>query len=162
MADNFQFSLGSGATGASNDIAGVHYPRVKLTWGLAGSSLDTSTTDPLPVSTALLRTSTASISSGAALSAAVDLVIASLVALQMPAAWTAADLTFQSSSDGATYVDVYSSAGVELQFTAAASRFIYVDPSVFLGMRYIKLRSGTSAAAVNQGAARSITLIGQP
>ncbi len=46
-----------------------------------------------------LATFTATIPSGQSLSAEVDLGANSLVGIAMPAAWTAADLTFQVSSD---------------------------------------------------------------
>lgn len=41
MADNQQT--------ASDDVAGVQYPRVKMSWGVDGSAADVSTADPLPV-----------------------------------------------------------------------------------------------------------------
>lgn len=50
MADNFPFTPGAGATAASNEIAGVHYPRYKLTWGAAGTATDVSAAAPFPVS----------------------------------------------------------------------------------------------------------------
>jgi len=38
MADNFLFTPGSGATGASDDISSVHYPRHKVIIGADGSN----------------------------------------------------------------------------------------------------------------------------
>lgn len=49
MADNYAFSPGTGTIGASNDIGGVQYPRVKLTQGAAGTATDVSSAAPLPV-----------------------------------------------------------------------------------------------------------------
>lgn len=40
MADNVAFTPGSGATGATDDIGGVHYPRVKFAVGADGSASD--------------------------------------------------------------------------------------------------------------------------
>ena len=40
MADNVAFTPGSGATGATDDIGGVHYPRVKLALGADGVAVD--------------------------------------------------------------------------------------------------------------------------
>lgn len=49
MADNFAFTLGAGATAASDDIAGVHYPRYKLIFGPDGTnSGDVSDANPFP------------------------------------------------------------------------------------------------------------------
>lgn len=35
MAENFEFTQGTGTTGAADDIANVKYPKVKLTGGEA-------------------------------------------------------------------------------------------------------------------------------
>jgi len=100
------------------------------------------------------------IANGASLSGAVDFYVTdNPVALQMPAAWTTANLTVQASFDGTTFTDVYSDDGTEKVITAAASRWIYLNITQFLGVRQIKLRSGTSGSPVSQGAARTIYLI---
>lgn len=53
MADNFQTNAGSGGnTYASDDISSVHYPRVKISWGVDGSAVDASATNPFPISDA--------------------------------------------------------------------------------------------------------------
>lgn len=71
--------------------------------------------------------------------------------LEMPAAWDTADITFQAASDDeASVADVYENDGTELTIKAAASQFISLDPTKLLGARYIKIRSGISASAVNQ------------
>lgn len=49
MADNVDFTPGSGATGATDEIGGVHYPRTKLVWGANGTATDASAAAPLPV-----------------------------------------------------------------------------------------------------------------
>lgn len=103
---------------------------------------------------------TATIANGASLSGAVDLGAgAVLAAIYMPAAWTAASLTFQASADGVTYVDVYDDGDVEYEIAAAASRSIKVSLEDFIGVRYLKVRSGTTATPVAQGASRSIVLV---
>lgn len=106
----------------------------------------------------LIRTPV-TIASGQSLSAAIDLAGTTMLGLLMPASWTTANLTLQASADGVTFADVYTEAGSEKTLTAAASRFILLEPADFTGVRFLKLRSGTSAAAVNQGADRSITLL---
>jgi hypothetical protein len=103
------------------------------------------------------------IASGASLSGGADIKGMSLVGIIIPSAWTAADLTFQGSADGGTtYNNVYSSAGVEVQFQVSTSRHMVVDPTQFLGMSHIKVRSGTSGSATTQGADRVLTLITRP
>lgn len=108
-----------------------------------------------------VSTQDAVIANGSSLGDGIDLGGSSVIGIQMPASWTAANLTFQASHDGVTYADLYDSAG-EFTVTAAASRFIVIDPTTLLGARYLKVRSGTAGAAVNQGAARTLVLIVKP
>lgn len=50
MADTIELNAGSGgAILATDDILGVHYQRVKVTWGADGTATDTSAANPLPV-----------------------------------------------------------------------------------------------------------------
>src|ERR1044072_669262 len=101
---------------------------------------------------------TATIANGASLPGAVDLGRTRLAKINMPASWTAAVLTFQTSSDNVTYRDLYDSYGVEYTAQAAASRSIILNLADWLGSRYVKVRSGTSAAAGNPGGARRLEL----
>lgn len=103
---------------------------------------------------------TVAIASGASLSAAVDIKGLSVAAALIPAAWTAANLTFQASMDGTTYGDVYKLDGTEYTATVgSAADFILFMPSDFWFAEFIKIRSGTTGTPVNQAAARAITLI---
>lgn len=99
---------------------------------------------------------TATIANGASLSGAVDLGQSRAVRLVMPAAWTAASLTFQTSYDGTTYNNYYNADGTEYTVQASSSRSILLPLADFVGIRFLKVRSGTSSAAVNQGAERVI------
>ena len=78
--------------------------------------------------------------------------------IQMPASWTAADLTFQASLDGTTYQDIYDKDGTEYTVTADAGIYIILPIADFAGIPYMKVRSGTSGTAVQQEAARTIQL----
>jgi hypothetical protein len=109
----------------------------------------------------LRSTETATIANGASLSGAVDLTAGVLVGIQMPT-WTAAVLTFQGSADDTTYTNVYTDGGSEFTVQTASDRFVQVDPVDFVGIRYLKVRSGTSGSAVNQGAERVLTLVVRP
>ena len=102
----------------------------------------------------------------ASLSGEVDLEGAVLVGIAMPAAWTAANLTFQAASaTGGTFQDVYDDAGGEVTVIAAVSRAIGVDVAAgaLAPFRYIKVRSGTTGTPVVQtpgeGLVRTITLV---
>ena len=103
---------------------------------------------------------TATIANAASLSDAVDLQGCRLTGLRFPAAWTAASVTFQVSEDDVTYGDLYNDSGEVTYSTAAASRCISLLAEDFLSWRYVKVRSGTSGAAVNQGADRTLVLVG--
>lgn len=98
------------------------------------------------------------IANGASLSTALDLGEGRVAFLVMPAAWTAADISFQVSADGAAFVDLFKPDGTEYTLTVAASRAILLPLADFLGIRHIKIRSGKTGAAVNQAADRAMKL----
>lgn len=102
---------------------------------------------------------TATILSGAALSDVLLLGPLRPCRIIMPAAWTAANLTVQTSYDnGVTFNDLYDASGTEYTITAAASRAILLPIADFLGVNALKLRSGTTGTPVNQGADRALLL----
>lgn len=109
-------------------------------------------------------TTTATIASGDAtgLSGIVDCRDGRAAHLVMPSSWTAADLTFQTSYDGTVFSNLYDAFGSEYIVKAAASRAIILPLVDFLGVTYIRVRSGTSAAPVTQSAARGIVVVLQP
>lgn len=82
-----------------------------------------------------------------------------LTALQMSAAWTDATLGFLGSFDSsANLLPMYTSTGGELAFGTTAARTYTFDPYLFAGVRFVQLRSGSSASPVAQAAARSVVL----
>lgn len=110
----------------------------------------------------LFATTTATIADSASLSGAVDLsaFAGTLVAIQTGSGWTAAVMTFQASADGVTYANLYNSAGAEVTTgSIAASTYTALDPADFAGVRYLKVRSGTSSAASNQSGGDTLTLV---
>ena len=105
---------------------------------------------------------TATIASGASLSSVIDLTQAETVALIMPSAWDAANITLQASdSPTGTFRDVYDDGALEVAIFAAASRAIAIDSAALkiAALPYIKLRSGTTGTPVNQTAARNIVVL---
>lgn len=106
----------------------------------------------------MLNYTFARIASGSSLSGAIEIGNAVVAGIQMPSGWDAAALSFQGSMDGSTYYDMYDNTGAERSISVAASRVITFDPTMFLGVKFIKVRSGLTAAAVNQTADRSIVL----
>lgn len=83
-----------------------------------------------------------------------------LTGIYMPASWTTASLTFLASRDGTNFVPMFDSGGTEVAITAAASAFVAIRPTAWFGaLRYLKVRSGTSASPVAQGADRTLILV---
>lgn len=107
---------------------------------------------------------TVRIANGAALSNAVNLAnVGRVVAIQMPAAWTAAGLSFSASADGSTYgPDIVNDAGTAATVTATADDYIALAQTqrdLVNAAKFLKVRSGTSGAPVNQAADRDIILV---
>jgi hypothetical protein len=103
-----------------------------------------------------------SIAESGSLSGEVDLRGYELDAVLMPAAWTAANLTFQAAeASGGTFRDVHDDTGTEVTVTAAAARAIPIGTVTkrLNGLQFLKVRSGTSGSAVTQSAARTLTLM---
>ena len=111
------------------------------------------------------------IANGEALSGEADIGAYRLLAIQMPAVWTAANLTFKGRPGSADDVlahpndvlqDVYDDAGNEVTALAAQARYIALTANkldALLGCGAVKIRSGTTGVPVNQGAARTLTLV---
>jgi len=103
---------------------------------------------------------TFTITNGTSLSAGVNLNGCTPARVILPSAWTTANLTFQLSSDGGTtYNDLYDEYGAEISVVAAASRHVRLNPGDWFSLNHMKIRSGTSASAVNQGANRTIIVV---
>lgn len=102
------------------------------------------------------------IASGASLSSAIGLGAKSFVGIAMPATWTAASITFQVSYDGSTFLNLFDANGTEIMIasaSAAASQAAMVDRNLLRGAALIKVRSGTAAVPVNQGADRVLGVL---
>lgn len=100
------------------------------------------------------------IAASGSLSSGTDVADYLIVGIIMPQDWTAANLTFQGGDRNSTqFNNVYDSGGSEVTITAAEDRHIVLDPALLAGVQTLKIRSGTSASAVAQAAARTITLV---
>lgn len=118
------------------------------------------------------------IANGQSLSDILELGEAEDVVIIMPAAWTAAAITFSAEGPGATATSagvespvagtqspVFDEGGTELTIASAAavaSRAIVLSSLALQAMTAaldrVRLRSGTSAVPVAQGAARTFTV----
>lgn len=91
------------------------------------------------------------------LSEEMDIGGATIAAIAMSTAWTAADLTFKVRPlRTIDYLDVYGSTGGEVTYTVAASRVVTFDPAFWLGFQFIQFRSGVTAAPVAQAEERTL------
>lgn len=133
---------------------------------LVFNSADVSASNPLPVAGVSARTHTTTvIANGASVSAAVDLQNTAFLGFFAPAAWTTAALQIEASADGSTnwgpITDAFNSPIGS--WTALTALYPYsIDPNTFLAFRYIRFLSGTVVTPVNQGAARTFTVVTRP
>jgi hypothetical protein len=106
-------------------------------------------------------------------SGGIDLGMSSLIAIEFPTSWPAGvtQVTFQSKSkntlesgddasaeDAENWRNVYDSAGNELVVTCGQNRVVTDIPELS-PLRYIRMRSGTSAAPVNVSPTQVIKFI---
>lgn len=120
----------------------------------------------MSVGTSVLGTT---IPANEALSGVVDLGEKRLIALEMPESWSGTTITFQSKANASDeshpvedWDDVYDDAGNEVSVTVAQNRIVVigtVTKSAIGALRYLRIRSGTTSAPVNQNPARSIKII---
>lgn len=106
-----------------------------------------------------VATHAVTIPASADLSDAADLADGTLAAIIMPSAWDAADLSFQASGDGNTFVDLYDEQAQEVTVNADVNMYIRLAPIEWEGIRHIKVRSGTSSVPVAQTDDREIILV---
>jgi hypothetical protein len=104
---------------------------------------------------------TATIALGASLSGAISLQGFKFFAIEMPASWDAANLSFQGSIDGTTYKELQIDGSPVLE-VVAADKIYAVNTNAFAlaTMPFLKVRSGTLATPVNQTAERQIRIYG--
>ncbi len=106
-------------------------------------------------------TQTVTIANGASISEVIDLTDTTLVGLIMPAVWTTAALNIGVSVDGTNWLvgyDAFGSAANSIASPVVNGAYA-LDANALLPWRFVRLRSGTAASPVNQGANRVFTLI---
>jgi hypothetical protein len=151
-------AVGSAPSGPPVSVAGVDAGGLKR-------HLATDNAGNLQIITAAARAeTTVAIASGASVSSMVDLQGAALVGFSMPAAWTAAALNIEVSSNNVDWSSPLDSTGAAVSSFASptVSAAYALDVISMLAWRYIRFRSGTTATPVNQGAARPIRYITRP
>jgi hypothetical protein len=104
------------------------------------------------------------IQAGESLSNFVDLTGKDIIRLTMPAGWNSANITFQISSDGNNYNDLFTYEGTEVTMvvTTAATVVIREDSAIKNAAAFLKIRSGTRAFPVPQSQQRDFVLAVSP
>lgn len=96
------------------------------------------------------------------ISGAVPLGDKTLVGIVIPANWVTASLSFQASADDTNFGELLDSTATAIAITSVTGGALVVialDPTKWRGVRTIKVRSGTSAAPVNQTNSPVLTLL---
>lgn len=94
------------------------------------------------------------IESGGTVSTEHDMFAAFLVGVETPAAWTAANLTFEGRRQDGEWLPVYGPDGDVVTVVADAGRIVLVDPSWFMCCKDVRVVS-----TVAQGAERVLWLL---
>jgi hypothetical protein len=107
-----------------------------------------------------VASATVTIANGASLSGALQIQDGcAILGAITDSAWDTADMTFAVSLDGTNFFPLLNEAGTEVEAASvAASSAVALPDSLTKGWKYIKVRSGTSAAATNQTGATVVTL----
>lgn len=93
----------------------------------------------------------ATITAGGNLSAALDTGSGFPERIHTPSDWVTAALSFQASADGTNYHNLLDETGTEISVPAvAASMAVRLTPANWIGIRHLKIRSGTSGTPVTQ------------
>jgi hypothetical protein len=111
----------------------------------------------MPVASGTIQQVT--IANGTSLSGAAAIGSGTVVGLDLPV-FTSAGLSFQASADGTTWREVFNSDGTTATSVGASTGDrLVAAPAALAGAAWLKVRSGTSGAPVNQGADRTISLV---
>ena len=100
------------------------------------------------------------IEAGQSLSSGIDCTAGEIVRLTMPAAWSGANLSFQISSDGNGYNDLFRADGTEIVVPCVAGAAVVLNqPSDMLrAVAFLKIRSGSRQWPVAQAARREFSV----
>jgi hypothetical protein len=98
------------------------------------------------------------IAAGETLSDAIDISAGAMVRLTMPAAWTDASLTFQISSDGLFFNNLYNYQGEEVEIPVHPGTGIIFPRDFLVGVAFLRFRSGNVGREVPQPEQREFSV----
>lgn len=99
------------------------------------------------------------INEGESLSEGIDCSAGKIVRITMPDGWDTASLTFQISTNGEFYNDLYLANGQEYTVAAAKQRAIIIPQQEWIPGLWVKIRSGTGMQPVKQTAYREFSMV---
>ena len=76
----------------------------------------------------------------------------------MPAAWDTADLAFEASHDGTSFVEMHE-FGAPVSVQADAQMYVPMDFVKFVGVTYLRVSSFAGGSPVPQSADRTLTAV---
>ena len=94
----------------------------------------------------------------ASLSDVLDCSAAPPVRISQPTGWTAANLTFQVSSDNVVFEDLFDNTGHEVMVNVVPGTVVRLSAAWAVAPLFLKFRSGTRGAPVPQTATRVFTV----
>lgn len=101
----------------------------------------------------------------------IDLGTLKLLAIEFPVTWAGTVVTFQAKANRSedqednpalqVWKNVYDDSGAEVTVTVGANRIVGIDAAAgkLAALRYLRIRSGTSAAPVGQNPTKQLNLI---
>ena len=105
-----------------------------------------------------VKTGQLAIASGQSESTPLRLDSDTIVGLYMPAAWDTADVSFEASHDGTSFVEMQE-FGAAVSIQAAAQKYVPLDLTKFVGVTYLRVRSMAGGSPVPQSANRTLTAV---
>ncbi len=147
MADNITVTPGTGATVATEDVAGVQHQKVKVEFGADGAATMVSASNPLPV----VQTGTPALPTGAATAA--NQQNDALTNTQLRA--SAVPVSFTGSSDVATQTTL---ASINSKITAVNTGAVVISSALPAGTNAIGKLSANSGVDIGDVDVTSIVL----
>lgn len=105
-----------------------------------------------------LKTGQLVIASGQSASTPLRLDSDTIVGLYTPAAWDTADVSFEASHDGASFVEMQE-FGAPVSIQGVAQKYVPLDFTKFVGVTYLRVRSSAGGSPVPQSANRTLTAV---
>lgn len=101
------------------------------------------------------------IRNGQSLSDNVDMGSYRLVGLSIPGTFEPTTVSFMASFDGSTWMPIFDATGTEVTATVSTNRRVVLNPANFYGVKWVRVRGGTSGSPTTVAADRTVRLIAE-